>query len=439
MNHLEDSVSFLTKYSWIYDFKVTNILSEKILEKIPSDWLGFLKGLTIEDFNEVFLNTEKTKNVPEEIANFIESYRMLKTPITKHPLSNHSLSNMQKRGINLKKEHEIVNFANFIEQRSLQSDTKNILDIGSGLGYLGEELTRKGFKVLGVEGSEGHSERAEKRKDTNESHTFDTVHLKIDGSQECLQRLSSLTSEKSCLVGLHCCGDLTPQLLKIFSKIDQFSSLMLVSCCYLKMSPGKDGFENFPLSPELKSAVDKSEKPGVFNGFMLRLGAQETVKRWLEMGLEEHKKHMNNVGFRAVLEKVASDNGIELKKKRRKGVLQRDFDNIDAFKDNLAERYNIDESKVENFSEQVLECFQENSKHFDLFEILTGLQFLLQSVIENMIHWDRVLYLKEISEFRECGIFEIFDDLVSPRNKVIYAKKVTTKQKCDHNVTSDYS
>jgi len=423
MNHLEDSVKFLTKYSWIYDFKVTNILSDKILEEIPSDWLGFLKSLTIEDFNDVFLNTEKIKNVPEEIANFIESHRMLKTPITKCTLSNHSLSNMQKRGINLKKEHEIVNFANFIEHRCLESDIKNILDIGSGLGYLGEELTRKGFKVLGVEGSEGHSERAEKRKDGNKSHNFDTVHLKIDDSQECLQKLSFLTSEKSCLVGLHCCGDLTPQLLKMFTEIDQFSSLMLVSCCYHKMSPVKDGFENFPLSSELKSAVDKSDKPGVFNGFMLRLGAQETVTRWLDMGLDEHKKHMNNVGFRAVLEKVAKENDIELKKKKRKCGLQNNLENIDAFKDNLTVRYKIDESKVENFSEQVLECFHVNSKHFDLFEIITGLQFLLQSVIENMIHWDRVLYLQELGEFRECGIFEIFDDLLSPRNKVIYAKK----------------
>jgi len=423
MNHLEDQVKFLTKYSWIYDFKVTNILSDQILEQIPSEWLRFLKSLTIEDFNEVFFNSENTKIVPAEVSNFIESYRMLKTPITKCPLSNHSLSKMQKKRINLKKEHEIVNFANFIEQRCSQSGITNILDIGSGLGYLGEELTRKGFQVLGVEGSEGHSERAEKRKNINKSHNFDTVHLRIDDSQECLQKLSSLTPVNSCMVGLHCCGDLTPQLLNIFTKSEQFASLMLVSCCYHKMCPAKDGFENFPLSSELKSAVDKSAKPGVFNGFMLRLGAQETVRRWLDMGLGEHNKHKNNVGFRAVLEKVAKDNDIELKKKKRRGALQSDFYNIDGFKDSLTERYKIDESKVEDFSEQVLECFKENSKHFDLFEIITGLQFLLQSVIENLIHWDRVLYLQELGQLSECGIFEIFDDVVSPRNKVIYAKK----------------
>ena len=52
---------------------------------------------------------------------------------------------------------------------SSKSDVNNVIDIGSGLGYLGEELTRRGLKVLGVEGSEGHTARAEKRKDARDS------------------------------------------------------------------------------------------------------------------------------------------------------------------------------------------------------------------------------------------------------------------------------
>jgi len=420
---LEKSVRFLRNYSWIYDFKVTNILSDKILETIPSDWFEFLNSLTIDEFNDIFVNQEVAKNLPAEVKNFIETYNTLKVPVKKCPLSNSSLSNSQKIGINLKKEHEIVNFANFIEQKCSASDIINIVDIGSGLGYLGEQLTRKEFKVIGIEGSEGHSERAEKRKIRNESHNFDTFHLKIDDGPECLQKLSSLAPDNTCLVGLHCCGDLTPQLLKLFTKIETFSSLMLVSCCYHKMSPNKEGFENFPLSAKLKAAVNSLDNPGVFSGFMLRLGAQETIKRWSAMGQGEHKKHKNNVGFRAVLEKVAKDNNIELKKKKRKGVLQSDFDNFEAFKDSLTKRYSIDETKVDTFREQISKCYEENSKHFDLFELLTGLQFLLQSIIENLIHWDRILYLQELSDFSEPEIFEIFDDAISPRNKVIYAKK----------------
>jgi SAM-dependent methyltransferase len=422
MNLVEDFVNFLTKYSWIYHFKVTNILSDNIVKEIPSEWLTFLKSLSIEQFNQIFFSNQSTESVPAEVTQFLASFNLLKVPLEKCPLSSSSLSNTQRRGISAKKEHEIVNFANFIEARCKTIGVKSIVDIGSGLGYLGEELTRRGFKVLGVEGSEGHSESAERRKKVNDSHNFHTVHLHIDNSQECLDNLNSLVDADSCLVGLHCCGDLTPQLLNIFIKSQRFSSLMLVSCCYHKMRQTKDRFDNFPLSAQLSISVKNCKRPSVFSGFMLRLGAQETKKRWLEMRLEEHKKHTNNVGFRAILEKVGNDNKIELKKKKRKGVLQRDFDSIDAFINSLSERYEIGD-KVHNFSEQIFECFQENSQHFDLFEILTGLQFLLQSVIENLVHLDRLLYLQEKGNFGETGLFEIFDDLLSPRNIVIHAKK----------------
>jgi len=423
MNLVEDFVNFLTKYSWIYHFKVTNILSDNIVKEIPSEWLTFLKSLSIEQFNKIFFSNQSTKSVPQEVTQFLACFNLLEVPLVSCPLSRSALSPTQKKGISAKKEHEIVNFANFIEERCNIIGVKSIVDIGSGLGYLGEELSRRGFKVMGVEGSEGHSERAERRKKVNDSHNFNTVHLNIDNTQECLENLNSIVDEDSCLIGLHCCGDLTPQLLNIFIKSNRFISLMLVSCCYHKMKQTKDRFENFPLSSQLSISVKNCERASVFSGFMLRLGAQETKKRWLEMRPEEHKKHMNNVGFRAILEKVGNDNKIELKKRKRKGVLQRDFDSIDAFKNSLAERYEIDEDKVHNFSEQIVECFQENSQHFDLFEILTGLQFLLQSIIENLIHLDRLLYLQENGNFSETGLFEIFDDLLSPRNIVLHAKK----------------
>jgi len=428
VNHVVNSVEFLAKYSWIYDFKVTNILSDKVLEEIPVEWFKFLKSLTVQQFNEIFFSEESQaeSNLPEEVLQFIESLKMLEAPFQKCPLSPNRLTNSQKRGISLKKEHEIVNFADFIEEKCSKSDMNNVIDIGSGLGYLGEELTRRGLKVLGVEGSEGHTARAEKRKDARDSHSFETVHLKIDGTQGCIDKINNLAEDRSCLVGLHCCGDLSPNLLDVFSHCDRVSSLMLVSCCYHKMSPSphKSGFDRFPLSSQVESAVHNSGKTYVFNGFMLRLGAQETTKRWLAMGLEEHTKHMNNVGFRALLERVANENGVQLKKKKRKGILQSDFDNIHDFTNSLSERYEIvGETKCDNFSDHVLLCYQENSHYFHLFEILTGLQFVLQSIIENLIHLDRLLYLQSSSDLSECDIFEIFDDLLSPRNKVIYVIK----------------
>lgn len=42
------------------------------------------------------------------------------------------------------------------------------------------------------------------------------------------------------LIGLHCCGDLTPAMLKVYSDADFVRGLCCVSCCYHRMvSQGK--------------------------------------------------------------------------------------------------------------------------------------------------------------------------------------------------------
>ena len=102
-------------------------------------------------------------------------------------------------------------------------------------------------------------------------------------------------------------------------------------------------------------------------------------------------------------------------------------ENIRSYTRAVRERYHlesVDEDKLE--SEMVL-CYAEHAADFPVIELLTGLQFLLQSVIENLITLDRLLYLQEHcgqEEESEAGIAEIFSPLVSPRNKVLFVTKL---------------
>ena len=419
----ERSVAFLCKYSWIYDFKVTNILSDGILANIPYEWRRFLSQLTIQDFNDIFFDSDIAyTSIPDHVSEFIKDLKSLYLPRKVVSLSQSSLSNSQKKKIGLKKEHEIVNFAAFIDKTCDLRGVTNVVDIGSGLGYLGEELSRKGYNLIGIEGSESHTKRADRRKETHESHNFKTINMVIDDSSDSLCELSSIVPENSCLVGLHCCGDLTPHLINIFAQLEKIQSLMIVSCCYHKMASTSKGFRNFPLSEKLKFLVSNSNNPDAFNGFMLRLGAQETVKRWISMEQKEHGSHMKSMGFRAILQEVAVSNNINLVKKKRR-IKQSDFEHINSFLNCISKQYDIDEANAKILTEKVAESYQLNSKLFDLFELLTGLQFLVQSVIENLIHMDRVLYLNEKLKVSECDIVEVFDEVISPRNKVIFASR----------------
>ena len=200
----------------------------------------------------------------------------------------------------------------------------------------------------------------------------------------------------------------------------------MVSCCYHKMTHcgSGSGFTNFPMSDSLTSVMRRlGVTSDLFNTYMLRLGAQESLDKWRRQSPEQHRQHANNVAFRAVLEKVAGDNQVKLVKRKRRGVLQSGFSDIHTFVTSIGDRYDLGGCDVEKFSRDLLTCHDENSKYFPLFELVTGLQFLLQSVIESLVISDRALYLRAQCELTECSVIEIFDPAISPRNKVIFASK----------------
>ena len=65
---LEKIVTFLKDYSWIYNFKVTNLLSDNIIDTVPQQWKLFLTSLDIETFNKVFMEQQHhNNNIPDSI------------------------------------------------------------------------------------------------------------------------------------------------------------------------------------------------------------------------------------------------------------------------------------------------------------------------------------------------------------------------------------
>lgn len=158
---------------------------------------------------------------------------------------------------------------------------------------------------------------------------------------------------KCTLLGLHACADLSPIIIKVFRDCVQASSLLLLSCCYHKMSlrqkisdkpmseeqesPPKcsdnskkrtegssDGdphqnreevsmeesdFLNFPMSRSLQQVFRQNNFQMSVYG--LRLGAQKSGQDWCTETLEDHEYHMKNVAYRGILE-AACVEGIAL-------------------------------------------------------------------------------------------------------------------------------
>lgn len=81
-----------------------------------------------------------------------------------------------------------------------------------------------------------------------------------------------------CVVGLHCCGDLTPSILTLFTdhSLTSLTSLILIGCCYHKAAISR-------WSPSSKALTEilTARQDVLFNTFALRLAAQETKHRWV--------------------------------------------------------------------------------------------------------------------------------------------------------------
>ena len=134
-----DTVQFLEDYEWIFNFKVTHILQDNIVDRIPLEWFEYLRDLDIDTFDSLFLDMKCARQVPSFVTEFLKIYRSVKkTLLEKYELTKIcSIVRKENRKISLKKQHEISNFSEYIAN-NVPTNFK-IFDIGSGLGYIGEE------------------------------------------------------------------------------------------------------------------------------------------------------------------------------------------------------------------------------------------------------------------------------------------------------------
>ena len=226
-----------------------------------------------------------------------------------------------------KKQHEIGIMAPLVQTVSVKAGCNLVADIGCGLGYLGQCLNELyNLKVVGFESKDSNCQGVRKPTTNSDTGSIMTRHMNVNASLQCTKAMRNamvegcptspvkenpvtcnnhLQSEsctrsldaqnaslhdrypRVCLVGLHCCGDLTPVTLHQFCELDLCQALVCMSCCYHRMSSDQDSkqFMYFPLSNELKQIYSRLTKchGKTFNSFALRLACQETKTRWVSM------------------------------------------------------------------------------------------------------------------------------------------------------------
>lgn len=79
----------------------------------------------------------------------------------------------------------------------------------------------------------------------------------------------------------------------------------------------------------------------------------------------------------------------------------------------------IDNSRIK---EKMIEQWQLHKENERLVELLLGLQATIQSVCENLVLLDRVVFLKEKGV--DCCVQKVTDDRMSPRCYALVATKL---------------
>nr|XP_047127118.1 probable methyltransferase-like protein 25 isoform X2 [Hydra vulgaris] len=302
-----------------------------------------------------------------------------------------------------KKHHEVEYLANIVNQIAIKTKCENIVDFGSGKGYLGYELVYNyGLNVLGVESSMKNVVSSEKRKKMLSKHQIEDKILKsiachihpdlIDSSESFIEDLKnnflSPTMNNALLVGLHSCGNLTCTALKLFSKENYFHGVVMIGCCHNLLENKKD----FPMSDYLNQCSVSLER----NAFMLACQCPirwNSEKQKIFEDYQIDRSNLKAVQFRNLGQKSSTFKEYVLlvnDKLQTKGVC-----------------FKVEEEQIEKYWDKY-KGFWEGMKEYHM------VRMQLAPSIEKLILLDRLLYLIE-KGFTKSGIVRLFSPVISPR------------------------
>lgn len=330
-------------------------------------------------------------------------------------------------------------------------DQVAVIDAGDGKGYLSSRVALEhGIKVLGIDSNEGHTVSAEKRRDklknkvrkavkkselANEEYFNDLLEIGpsvepnyktttklIDFDTNLIEMVKEQFPDSNatqfCLAGLHTCGNLGPNCLRLFHQNPHIKALCNVGCCYHLL------IEEFVVDPFYNRDKVK-DNPGVgfpmseflrAKGFYLGRNARNLAAESIERSAFNRENPNDKLGYRAMLEIVLLQ--LEADVSKQVGKLKcSDF--VDYARKALR-RLDVDGSGI---SEEFLKDL-ESKFHVELEQLKVFYLYRMTyaPILEGVILLDRLLFLKE-SGYENSFLVKLFDPVVSPRCYSILAFK----------------
>eukprot|EP00026_Physarum_polycephalum_P003965 Phypoly_transcript_03982.p1 GENE.Phypoly_transcript_03982~~Phypoly_transcript_03982.p1 ORF type:complete len:552 (+),score=94.35 Phypoly_transcript_03982:640-2295(+) len=376
-----------------------------------------------------------------------------------------NLDQQLTEGMTPKKLYEIEQIGALIVSVAKQKLTNNIIDIGGGKGHLSRVLALQfGMNITSMDCNASNIKKAnarmqelanlynrrKKKQQSKEnisfvdpqSIKFEAVVKYVDPSiplQSGVRNVSNDEtpgSEKSVLVGLHTCGNLSCTLLELFCANECISGLVFVGCCYNMLTlPNHAQEENdtkgttysFPMSQ-----FAKKEAKFQLSKVIAMLGCQ-AVSRWADTpeNLRESLDALSKNHFRAMFQVFLRDTyGIH--KILSIGHLPDEVtSNFSTYTKSALRVLDkkilqiVDSSKLpdeESLDKAIADTFDKYNRDEKLMKVWWCIRGVLANVIENLILVDRVIFLREKGHVNST-LIPLFDPILSPRSHCILAIK----------------
>jgi hypothetical protein len=311
-----------------------------------------------------------------------------------------------------KKQHEIKKLAPHLNHLYKKHQIKNILDIGGGIGLLAQSLNNSyDLCVTSVDMNPQLQKTGFERHEKNAKNVLNKVqYKKILVSQN--EEFINLMGPHTMTVGLHTCGKLALDLIKVSSK-EKVPALVNFGCCYHTLiQVDLQNISNF--------SVQDSSPPLWMNKFALTLACRAHKK----MGDKDYDLKLKVKLFRYAIHILLHDHyGI-------KEIITLGNSSPKLYDESFG-TYALEQFKRIKLSPRHTKSELDDFFHNEDLKILiqrmlaAGLiRNALGRVMELYLVLDRAIYLEE--QGYEVLVQEFFDEELSPRNIGI-----TATLKCD--------
>ena len=407
-----------------------------------------------------------------EYENLIQNNLIINSEEDNGFIEGRYLKNIDKKNIyKEKKDHEVQKLSDFIKQSQSISYSEILFEIGCGKSYLTDALLSTNDKNLIYIGVDMNKKVIEKSKKIYKSYNnvnFINSFINFDNFKEFYENnIKSILIENNkinknmFLFGLHSCGNLTSNTLRIFIKNEYFKSIAIVGCCLHLL--------NEYINPETKITKEFTEfysgigytKNGNFLdntliydidnnenniGYPLSQYIRDNHKS-LFLGRDVRNAAMLNNAenapldsistqknfYRALLQKFLEDNLEEYGKiyglGKNKYIDKSTFSQyINDFLVNL-KNVEKNEKTLTKIEELIKDIENKGNKFYEDNKFLSPKHTALSlvkikfaKIVEYIIILDRIIFLME-QGINNVKLIRIFNNHISPRNLLIYATK----------------